>query len=694
MKNKLAKENSPYLLQHSTNPVDWYPWSEEAFQVAKDKDFPIFLSIGYSTCHWCHVMEKESFESEEVAKILNKDFISIKVDREQRPDLDSIYMAVCQMMTKRGGWPLTVILTPDKIPFFAGTYFPKNSTKGSVGLCDFLPKVKEVWVDKRDDVLTSCESIYSSLKEVSNPNVPDSFIEKKDLKEIFESIKDFYDEKYGGFGEAPKFPSPQNMIFLSKFYSLFNNNDAKRMVEQTLENMRLGGIFDHIGFGFHRYSTDVKWVVPHFEKMLYDQAMIMESLAEAYRLSKKDVFEETTNEIFLYTEEILKSPEGGFFSAEDADSEGEEGAFYTWGLDEIQKILTKDESAFFEHLYSIDSEGNFNEEVTKKKNGKNIIYLKDDLESFSSIFSIDYDSILEESNRIKAKLKISRDKRIRPSLDDKILTDWNSLMISSLCKSSIIFNRQDYLDSAICSFNFLKGAMVKDDFSLYHCYRNGDASINGLIDDYAFLLKASIDLYEATLDSDYLKFGKNVCHKMINLFWDNTKGSFYATPIGSVDVIVRQKNLLDGAIPSGNSVALYGMVNIGQYFNDSSILDKSNKLSLQLGEMAKKFPINLAQFLANHLILLEENVQIVIMNPNKELSYENEVINYLREMTYVNKSIYYLSSNDDIIKYKNILGDSATFLPELSDDFQIYICKDKTCQLPVSTLSEIKDIMK
>ncbi len=484
------------------------------------------------------------------------------------------------------------------------------------------------------------------------------------------------------------------MIFLSKFYSLFNNNDAKRMVEQTLENMRLGGIFDHIGFGFHRYSTDVKWVVPHFEKMLYDQAMIMESLAEAYRLSKKNVFEETTNEIFLYTEEILKSPEGGFFSAEDADSEGEEGAFYTWGLDEIQKILTKDESAFFEHLYSIDSEGNFNEEVTKKKNGKNIIYLKDDLESFSSIFSIDHDSILEESNRIKAKLKISRDKRIRPSLDDKILTDWNSLMISSLCKSSIIFNRQDYLDSAISSFNFLKGAMVKDDFSLYHCYRNGDASINGLIDDYAFLLKASIDLYEATLDSDYLKFGKNVCHKMINLFWDNTKGSFYATPIGSVDVIVRQKNLLDGAIPSGNSVALYGMVNIGQYFNDSSILDKSNKLSLQLGEMAKKFPINLAQFLANHLILLEENVQIVIMNPNKELNYENEVINYLREMTYVNKSIYYLSSNNDIIKYKNILGDSATFLPELSDEFQIYICKDKTCQLPVSTLSEIKDIMK
>ena len=514
MKNKLVNENSPYLLQHSSNPVNWFPWGEEAFRVAKDKDLPVFLSIGYSTCHWCHVMEKESFEDEEVALILNKNFISIKVDREQRPDLDSIYMSVCQMMTKRGGWPLTVILTPDKIPFFAGTYFPKNSTKGSVGLCEFLPKVREVWDEKREDVLKSCDSIYTSLKEVSNPNVPDSYVQKEDLKEIFESIKDFYDEKYGGFGEAPKFPSPQNMIFLSKFYKSFNEKDAMRMVEQTLTSMRLGGIFDHVGFGFHRYSTDIKWLVPHFEKMLYDQGMILESLAEAYSLSFKDLFRETSEEIYLYVNEVLKSKDGGFFSAEDADSEGQEGAFYTWELEEIRGILTKDESAFFEHLYGIEQEGNFNEEVSSARNGKNIIYLKDELETFSSIFSIDHKSIKEESDRIKQKLKIARNKRIRPSLDDKILTDWNSLMISALSKSSIVFRQEKYLSLAINSFEFIINNMVKKDSTLFHCIRDNNASIEGMIDDYAFLTKACVDLYEATLDPTILETGLKICEKI------------------------------------------------------------------------------------------------------------------------------------------------------------------------------------
>ncbi|MBT3795780.1 thioredoxin domain-containing protein [bacterium] len=693
MKNKLVNENSPYLLQHSSNPVNWFPWGEEAFRVAKDKDLPVFLSIGYSTCHWCHVMEKESFEDEEVALILNKNFISIKVDREQRPDLDSIYMSVCQMMTKRGGWPLTVILTPDKIPFFAGTYFPKNSTKGSVGLCEFLPKVREVWDEKREDVLKSCDSIYTSLKEVSNPNVPDSYVQKEDLKEIFESIKDFYDEKYGGFGEAPKFPSPQNMIFLSKFYKSFNEKDAMRMVEQTLTSMRLGGIFDHVGFGFHRYSTDIKWLVPHFEKMLYDQGMILESLAEAYSLSFKDLFRETSEEIYLYVNEVLKSKDGGFFSAEDADSEGQEGAFYTWELEEIRGILTKDESAFFEHLYGIEQEGNFNEEVSSARNGKNIIYLKDELETFSSIFSIDHKSIKEESDRIKQKLKIARNKRIRPSLDDKILTDWNSLMISALSKSSIVFRQEKYLSLAINSFEFIINNMVKKDSTLFHCIRDNNASIEGMIDDYAFLTKACVDLYEATLDPTILETGLKICEKMIELFWDNNKGLFYATPESSLDVIVRQKNLLDGAIPSGNSVALFGLIKIGGYCNNLLISEKANKLSLQLGEMAKKFPINLSQFLANHLTLLSDSVQIVIVNPCKELDFSNEIINYLRDFNHNNKLIYYISTLDDLDKYKKILRNHDNFLPDISDKFGIYICKDYCCNLPVRTLSEVKRIL-
>ena len=694
MKNKLSNENSPYLLQHSSNPVNWLPWGEEAFRLAKEKDLPVFLSIGYSTCHWCHVMEKESFEDEEVALILNKNFISIKVDREQRPDLDSIYMSVCQMMTKRGGWPLTVILTPDKIPFFAGTYFPKNSTKGSVGLCEFLPKVKEVWDEKRKDVLISCDSIYNSLKEVSNPNVPDSFVKKEDLKEIFESIKDFYDEKHGGFGEAPKFPSPQNMIFLSKFYKLFDQKDAMRMVEQTLTSMRLGGIFDHIGFGFHRYSTDIKWQVPHFEKMLYDQAMILESFAEAYSLSSKDLFRETAEEIYTYVNEVLRSKEGAFFSAEDADSEGEEGAFYTWDIEEIRSILTKDESAFFEHLYSIELEGNFNEEVSKTRNGKNIIYLKDELETFSSIFSIDHQSIKEESNRIKHKLKSARDKRVRPSLDDKILTDWNSMMISALSKSSVVFRQDNYLSSAINSYEFIKNNMIRKDFTLFHCLRGDHASIDGMIDDYAFLTKACVDLYEATLDPTMLDTGRNICEKMIELFWDNDKGSFYATPESSKDVIVRQKNLLDGAIPAGNSVALFGLIKIGGYCNNPIILEKANKLSLQLGEMAKKFPINLAQFLANHLTLLSDSLQIVVVNPGRELDYSNEIVNYLRDFNHYNKLIYYVSTSNDLDNYKKIVNNCDSFLPDISDKFEIYICQDYSCNLPVSTLSEVKNILE
>ena len=693
MKNKLSEENSPYLLQHSTNPVNWFPWGDEAFALAKEKDLPIFLSIGYSTCHWCHVMEKESFEDEDVAKILNKSFVSIKVDREQRPDLDSIYMAVCQMMTKRGGWPLTVILTPDKLPFFAGTYFPKNSTKGSVGLCEFLPKVKEVWDEKRQDVLTSCDSIYTSLKEVSNPSVPDSFVKEDDMKEIFESIKDFYDEKFGGFGEAPKFPSPQNMIFLSKFYKIFGEKDALRMVDQTLIGMRLGGIFDHIGFGFHRYSTDVKWLVPHFEKMLYDQAMIMESIAETYKVSKKDLYVSTVEEIFLYVQEILKSDEGGFYSAEDADSEGEEGAFYTWKLDEIRSVLTKDESAFFEHLYNIENEGNFNEEVTKQKTGKNIIYLKDELQTFSKVFSIDHDSILEESNRIKMKIKSIRDKRVRPGLDDKILTDWNSLMISALAKSSVVFRNKDYLSLALKSFYFIKENMLKDDYSLFHCYRNNSVSVEGMIDDYAFFTKACIDLYEATLDISILEIGSKICDKMIDLFWDQKKGLFYATSLNAKDVIVRQKNLLDGAIPSGNSIALFSLKKIGGYIKDESILEKSNKLSLQLGEMAKKFPINLAQFLANHLILLTEPIQIIIVNPDKELDDTSEIINYLMDFNHENKSTYYISCKDDLDRYKKILKGSFDFFPEINDKFEVYICKDFSCSLPVDTLSDIKDLL-
>ena len=402
MSNKLKNENSPYLLQHSENPVNWYSWSDEAFRIANENDIPIFLSIGYSTCHWCHVMEHECFEDEEVAKILNESFISIKVDREQRPDIDSIYMAVCQMMTQRGGWPLSIFMTPDKKPFFSGTYFPKKSKGGMVGFLELLPRIADVWKNNRNDITKSVDTIVSTLKDVSNPKISANFVSEEDMNEIFESLKDFYDEKHGGFGEAPKFPSPQNIIFLSNFYDFFKNKDALHMINQTLSSIALGGINDHIGGGFHRYSTDVKWQVPHFEKMLYDQANLLESFYESYLVSNKEIYLDSIEKTIHYLKESMLSKSGAFYSAEDADSEGEEGLFYLWEEDELKKILKSDEFEFFKLLYNVETEGNFLEETTKQTNGKNIIFLKNEIESFSEILSLDIDMIKSESIRIKA----------------------------------------------------------------------------------------------------------------------------------------------------------------------------------------------------------------------------------------------------------------------------------------------------
>ena len=688
MSNKLKNENSPYLLQHSENPVNWYPWSEEAFRVANNNDMPIFLSIGYSTCHWCHVMEHECFEDEEVAKILNENFISIKVDREQRPDIDSIYMSVCQMMTQRGGWPLSIFMTPDKKPFFSGTYFPKKTKGGMVGFVELLPKIADVWKNNRDDIKKSVESIVSTLEDVSNPKVSDNFVSPEDMNEIFESLKDFYDEKHGGFGEAPKFPSPQNIIFLSNFYDFFKNKDALHMIDQTLTSIALGGINDHIGGGFHRYSTDVKWQVPHFEKMLYDQANLLESFYESYLVSKKEIYLDSIQKTINYLKESMLSKSGAFYSAEDADSSGEEGLFYLWEEGELKEFLESSEFQFFKHIYNIEPEGNFLEETTKQKNGKNIIFLKDELESFSEIFSLDKDLIKSETNRIKEKLKKIRDKRPKPLLDDKILTDWNSMLISSLSKISRIFNSSEILDLAINCDSFLIKNMINS-YNLLHCYRDGIASVDGMLDDYSFYSKSLIDLYETTLDPDYLLDSFKVCEKMIFYFWDYDDGLFFSSKKGESDLIVRQKNLLDGASPCGNSTALYSIAKLSNYFFDENLDKISNTLSSKLGELAKKFPINLGMFLGNQFLLYRKQFQIVITSMDEKLDHTNEMVNYVINLKSINKSIFHINSLSQRNKYINF-SDKYSFLPEPSKNVKIYLCSNFTCNLPIENLDELK----
>ena len=692
MKNKLQAENSPYLLQHATNPVNWYPWGEEAFAKAEKLDLPIFLSIGYATCHWCHVMEHESFEDKEVALFLNENFISIKVDREQRPDIDSIYMAVCQMMTQRGGWPLSIFMTPSKEPFFAGTYFPKSNKNGMVGFLDLLPKIKEVWETKRDDVLKSAETIVSSLKDVANPSIPNSFITEKDMNEIFESLKDFYDEKYGGFGEAPKFPSPQNLVFLSNFFKNTNNKDSLRMIDQTLTSMLLGGIYDHIGFGFHRYSTDVKWLVPHFEKMLYDQATILEALYESYQVTKKDLFLQSGFEIKEYLKSNLQSPEGGFYSAEDADSEGEEGLFYIWSHKELEDILTPDEFQFFKHLYNIEEEGNFLEETTKNYNGKNIIYLKNELKEFANTFSLDEKSIFSESSRIKGKLKHLRDERNRPLLDDKILLDWNAMMISSLSKMYRATLDSDFIEVAMKANSFIESNMAQSSDEFFHCYRSGKASIDGFLDDYSFYTKSLIDLYESTLNPQYLKKAITCCNAMIDIFWDNENGLFFLAKEDSKDLIVRQKNLLDGAIPSGNSTALFSLLKLSMYQGDEALFEKAELLSSKLGEMAKKFPINLGQFLANQYLFYGDDVQIVITSELDSFDLNQELFKYLVNLKINKKTIFHINSESVREEFIRI-SDKYSFLPSPSKEIKIYVCSGFTCKNPVSTLDELKEIL-
>ncbi|MEN3037834.1 MAG: thioredoxin domain-containing protein, partial [Candidatus Kryptonium sp.] len=508
--NRLINEKSPYLLQHAENPVDWYPWCDEAFEKAKVEDKPIFLSIGYSTCHWCHVMEKESFEDEEVAKILNENFVSIKVDREERPDIDSVYMSVCQAMTGHGGWPLTIIMTPDKKPFFAGTYIPKHSRFGRIGLIDLLQRVSHLWKENKEKLLSLADEITTDLKQAFSQSIVNDTIDESVLSLAYDQLKSQFDPEYGGFGKAPKFPIPHNLMFLLRYWRKTGNPKALEMVEQTLNSMYLGGIYDHIGFGFHRYSTDRYWLLPHFEKMLYDQALLLIAYLETYQATQNQKYARICNEISSYVLRNLTNPNGGFFSAEDADSEGEEGKFYLWEFNELKEILNQEEFNFVVGKFNIQIDGNYYDEVRKSKTGKNIFYLTEHLSNEN----------ITKWETIRQKLFKYREQRIHPLKDDKILTDWNGLMICAFARAYSVLRNENYLNIAKNSADFILKNLLKDG-KLLHRFRDGEAKINAYLDDYAFLIWGLIELYEASFETKYLRNAIVLTEKMIQLFWDD-----------------------------------------------------------------------------------------------------------------------------------------------------------------------------
>jgi hypothetical protein len=669
--NHLANEQSPYLLQHADNPVDWYPWGKEAFKKARELDRPIFLSIGYSTCHWCHVMEHESFEDDSVAKLLNDSFISIKVDREELPEIDHVYMSVCQAMTGGGGWPLTIVMTPEKEPFFSGTYFPKDKRGGRSGLFQILPMITDAWTSKREDIMTSVGQVKNYLDQLNSKPAGNNFSTEL-INRAYDQFRNGFDEEYGGFFRAPKFPSPHNLIFLMRYHHSFDNKIALDMATKTLKQMRLGGIYDHIGFGFHRYSTDRHWLVPHFEKMLYDQAMIAMAYTEAYHITGEDIFAQTAREIFTYVLRDMTASEGGFFSAEDADSEGEEGKFYIWTEQEIKEVLGEDYGKEFNDIFSITTPGNYRDESSGKETRLNIPHLK----NYNTNGSNEFESARE-------KLFNIREKRIHPLKDDKILTDWNGLMIAALAKAAIVLDEPVYLDAAEKAAEFVLHSISKGE-RLLKRYRNGVAALDAHLDDYAFMAWGLLELYEATFATKYLSQALDLMNIMVEDFWDDKNGGFFLGSDQSEKLIVRSKTAYDGAIPSGNSVAVMNMVKLTRITGNTNWAELAEKTIRAFSEDVNRAPTGYTLMLTGFMFDTQNSKEIVIVGDSRNRN-TTKFLHTIRASYAPHKVLLFKDTSVSDNRLEQLANWTST-QNSINGKPTAYVCKNFACNQPTSDL--------
>ena len=609
--NSLINEKSPYLLQHAHNPVDWHAWSDETFELARQQNKPVFLSIGYATCHWCHVMEKESFEDETTARYLNDTFVCIKVDREERPDIDAVYMAVCQMLTGSGGWPLNLFLSPDKKPFFAATYIPKNNRYGQAGLTELCEQVKKLWTSQPDKVHSSATSIAAALDRAFSYTTAKEPGESL-LDHAYELIWQNFDSKHGGFEGAPKFPTPHRLLFLLRCYHRTGDAKALSMVEKTLTAMRLGGIWDHVGFGFHRYATDTQWLLPHFEKMLYDQALIAQTYLETYQITQKPFYARTVEEIFTYVLRDMTSAEGSFYSAEDADSEGEEGKFYVWHLDEFKKVIDTKQTAQWEKIFNLRTDGNFEDEATKQKTGANILHLNRHLAQWAEELNLAPDELDTQWDKTRKKLYACREKRIHPLKDDKILVDWNGLMIAALSQGARILDKPEYAQAAEKSAHFVLTQMQAGRGRLYHRFREGELAVAAQAADYAFLIHGLLNLYQATFNLSYAEEAVALQERMLEDFWDPDNGGFYSTANEGEALPVRPKELYDGAMPSANSVSLLNLLWLSRLTGDPRWDNKANEQLRAFAGTVKAQPTAFTYFLLGVDFVLRPGQEVVI----------------------------------------------------------------------------------
>ena len=553
--NRLIFEQSPYLLQHARNPVDWYPWGEEAFARARELDRPVFLSVGYSTCHWCHVMERESFEDDEVAALMNASFVCVKVDREERPDLDHVFMSVTQAMTGGGGWPMTVIMTADQKPFFAGTYIPKTGRFGRRGMMELIPLLDEMWRKDRESIQASADEAFRFMSGIGQGD-PGGELGQEAIDLAHQRLVQNFDATHGGFGAVPpKFPVPHNLLFLLQYAQRHPESPARDMVARTLREMRLGGIYDQVGFGFHRYSTDQRWLVPHFEKMLYDQAGLLMAYTAGWQVTRDPLFQRTAREVIEYVLRDMTAPEGGFYSAEDADSEGEEGLFYVWTRAELLKVLGPEEGELFARTFGAEDEGNFRDEAAGKQSDKNILHLADLPDA----------SLAARLEAARRKLFEARERRIHPLKDDKILTNWNGLMIAALARASQAFGDEDYALAARRAADFALSHLRTKEGRLYKRSRGGVAGLPGTLEDYAFLAWGLIELYETCFEVRYLEAAIELTDQMVAHFGDAENGGFFLSADDAETLLaVRGKDAYDGASPSGSSVAALNLLRLAR----------------------------------------------------------------------------------------------------------------------------------
>jgi uncharacterized protein YyaL (SSP411 family) len=672
MPNHLIRETSPYLLQHANNPVEWYPWGEAAFKHAYDEDKPILLSIGYSACHWCHVMAHESFENDEISKIMNENFINIKVDKEERPDIDSLYMGAVQILSGVGGWPLTVFLTPQGKPFYGGTYFPPQDRHGLPGLPTVLNLISNSYKENREQIDSISKQIIAILDNIGKNSVPQS-LSRELLDHVFKQIRSIYDDVNGGFSTAPKFPQPTTLDFLMRYHHHNNNDEALEMVENTLNKMSKGGIYDQLGGGFHRYSIDNKWLVPHFEKMLYDNAMLSKTYLDAYLITGKPDYQRIIEGIIDYVLREMHSPEGGFYSSQDADTNSIEGDYYLWTEKEIRSVLESGTVDLIAEYYGISEKGNFE--------GKNILYIGNDKKALETAEA----NTIEHSRLL---LLQQREKRVHPNCDEKVLASWNGLMLSSIAQAAIVLDRDDYRSAALSCGDFLAHSMIFKG-CLQHVYKDGQAKVDGQLQDYSFVIGGFLSLHEMTMDIEWLRQAISLADTMLERFWVEEEKRFYDTSDKSEPLVVRPRNIYDDVVPSGNSFATMDLLRLSAITGNENYKNIAIYNLQVIAEHINRNPGSFTYWACTLAYYLSSVIEIAIItnrsDKNTQLISKALFSRYLPNKVVVFGLFDHIAGSPDIalLRGKTTLNGKTT----------AYICNHFSCQEPVSEVDRLIELL-